>query len=87
MLHKHGERGLYEKAVGAGMAEAATNSNYDVEILHLSESFLTLYRRTGNEDYAAVSRVLRRAAHAVYRQLVKKGAKNNDPRFLTLVKC
>lgn len=78
---------MYEKAVGAGMMEAATNKNYDVEILDLSKSFWQLYCRTGNEDYATVSRVFRRAAHAIYRQLVKKGQKISDPRFLTLVKC
>jgi hypothetical protein len=87
LLRKHGELGLYEKSVGAGMMEAATNKNYDVEILNLSKSFWQLYCRTGNEDYASVSRVLRRAAHAIYRQLVKQGEKNSDPRFLTLVKC
>jgi len=87
LLHRHGAQGLYEKAVGAGVMIAATNCNYDVEILDLSRSFFELYRRTGNEDYATVSRILRRAAHAVYRQLVRSGKKNSDPRFLTLVKC
>lgn len=85
LLHQFGEQGLYEKAVGIGMLQAATKPDYDIEILNLSESFLALYRRTGNEDYAGISRVLRRVAHALFRQLVKHEMKNLDPRFLKLV--
>jgi len=85
LLRKFGEQGLYKKAVGVGMMQAAINHNYDIEILNLSNSFLTLFRRTGNEDYATISRVLRRTAHTLHRQLLRQKKKNTDPRFLTLI--
>lgn len=86
LLHQFGEQGLYEKTCGAGMLNSAASPDADIEMLNLSESFFQLYRKTGNEDYATVSRVLRRAAHRVMRELVKqRKEKVPDPRFLIQV--
>lgn len=85
LLNQFGEQGLYEKAVGKAMCQAAINVDYDVYVLNLSDSFLALSRRTGNKDYAVISRVLRRTAHAVYRQLIKRNLKKINTRFLNLI--
>ncbi len=88
MLHKLGERGLYERAVGAGMLQSSKTKHPEVSMLDLSEAFFALYRRTGDDDYATVSRVLRKAAHTVYRELMRQENATPKPihakRFLTL---
>ena len=86
LLQTLGEVGLYQKAVGMGMTKAATNLACDKEILDAAESFLLLYRRTGNDDFATISKVLRRTAHSIMRELVKQTGKTPDSRFLILVK-
>lgn len=83
ILHKFGERGLYEKAFGAGMINSAAEKDADIIILNLSESFFRLHRRTGNDDYAVIGKALRRAAHRVMRELIKqRSEKIPDARFL-----
>lgn len=86
LLHQFGEQGLYEKICGVGILSAATNTNADIELLNLAEAFFTLFRQTGNDDYAAISRALRRSAHRIMRELMKqKEGKMPDSRFLIRV--
>jgi len=87
MLHSYGEGGFYQRAIGAGMMKSANSSNPEVRMLDISEAFMALYRTTGNNDYFTISKSLRRAAHVVYRQLLKhnKDKKSNVKRFITTV--
>lgn len=88
LLNRLGEQGLYERSVGAGMIQSTKIKHPEVTILNLSESFYSLYRSTGDESYAVISKVLRKAAHTIHRQLKKQGADPLDyqesKRFLTL---
>lgn len=87
ILDTYGEEGLFQRCVGAGMLHSATVGDVDIEMLDLAESFLALYRRTGEEKFALISKIQKRAAHVVYRQLLRihKDKKPNYKRFLNLV--
>lgn len=86
LLHKSGEEKFYAAAVGVGMKESARCPNPEVQILDESDAMLYLYRRTGKEEYLRISKLLRKAAHVVYRQLLSQNAdkKPNPKRFLTV---
>ncbi len=86
LLNKYGEDGLYERAIAAGIIRAADLKTPETEMLDLADAFVSLYRRTGNENFATISQIMRRAAHVVYRQLNKnrKDKKfRRDNRLLT----
>lgn len=86
LLHASGEEKLYTAAVGVGMKASAHCSNPEVQILDESDAMLSLYRRTGKEEYFIISKILRKAAHVVYRQLLAQDSdkKPNPKRFLTV---
>lgn len=83
-LTKYGEDGLYKKTVGAGFLMLLKVANPDVEIMDYSDAFFALYRRTGDESFFQIGRVLRRASHTIYRELMRqnKEKKPNFDRFL-----
>lgn len=87
ILKKHGEEGLYRRAIGAGFLRLTKTDSPDLEILDYSDAFFALYRRTGEEDYFSIGKVLRRSAHAVYRELMRqnKDKKPNYQRFLNVI--
>lgn len=80
MLKKYGEEGLYRRTIGAGFLRLAKIEDPDVEIMDYSDSFFALYRRTGEEEYFSIGKALRRAAHAIYRELMRQN-KNKKPDF------
>jgi len=86
ILKRGGEEGLYKQAVAACLLSTSKRKIPEVEVLDLSEAFLSLYRRTGNDDFLAICRALRRAAHTVYRKSKKKSnnRENYSSRFLTV---
>lgn len=86
LLRDFGAEEFYQRAVGEAMIRAADDTESDSQIMDLADSFFYLYRRTGNEEYACISRVLRRVAHTVSRQLIKQYDKKPDSRFLVAVK-
>lgn len=60
------------------------DSKYPLEMLEVSQGFFSLYRTSGNNDYFELGKVLRRAAHTLYRRnLIKNKIINN--KFLNLV--
>lgn len=87
MLRQLGENGLFRRAVGTGLIDSGDVSEPDLEILNLAEAFFALHRRTGNENYFIIAKVLRRAAHVVYRELMRqnKDKKPNFQRFLNVI--
>ena len=86
LLHKSGEEKMFQAAVGIGMKVSADIPNPEDGILDESDAMLTLYRRTGQEEYLTLSKLLRKAAHVVYRQLMIQNSnkKPNRKRFLTV---
>jgi hypothetical protein len=57
----------------------------ETEFLDYYEQFIILYRREGEEVYLDLARVFRRAAHKIYRVMLKKKMAEKNPRFLNLV--
>jgi hypothetical protein len=84
---KHGSEGFFKKVIGDAFLNLHNNSEPDLILLNYSEAFFVMYRRTGEDYYSDLGRILRRAAHKVYRELMKqnKNKKPNFNRFLTAV--
>jgi len=86
MLNHYGESGLYQRTVNQGIMRIAANvKSPDVELLDLSDEFFILYRRSGEEAFLTIGKVLRRSAHALYRQLLRTNNKRKNSRFLHIV--
>lgn len=86
ILSTYGEVGLFQRAVGDGIIKSASIKDIDIKMLNLSEAFLGLFRRTGDDNFASISRAIRRAAHAVNRQLMRQDAdRKHSKRFLYVV--
>jgi hypothetical protein len=82
-----GEGKFYGHVLGSG-ALARNHLEYpEIAMIDQSDGFFALYRATGNIIYFNIGRVLRRAAHKLYREGRKKNP--NYPvnkRFITIVK-
>lgn len=57
----------------------------EIEFLEHYNRFIILYRREGDEDYLRIARLLRRAAHKIYRIMLKKKMTKINLNFLNLV--
>ena len=87
MLSIHGEHGLYRKVIGHGIIRYASDIKApEVEILDLAEAFFSAYRRGEDEVFFIIGRVLRRAAHTLYRKLHKDTQTATNKRFLNVVR-
>jgi hypothetical protein len=56
-----------------------------LEYLEYHETFLILYRREGDDVYLQIARMLRKAAHKIYRIMLKKNMTVFNSKFLNLV--
>lgn len=86
ILKEKQELGFYKHIIAAGIKRTITSDNADVEVLDLSEQFFILNRKSPNEDYFIIGKILRKAAHTLYRNFNKidKNRPRND-KFLQLV--
>jgi hypothetical protein len=57
----------------------------NLEFLGYHDRFIILYRREGEEVYLRVARLFRKAAHKIYRVMLKKKMTETNPKFLNLV--
>lgn len=57
----------------------------ELEFMEYYNRFIILYRREGEEVYLDLARVFRRAAHKIYRAMLKKNMTERNPKFLNLV--
>jgi hypothetical protein len=56
-----------------------------LEYLDYCDRFLILHRREGDEIYLRIAKMLRRAAHRIYRVMLKKKMTPYSDKFLNLV--
>ena len=78
--------GFFKHIIAAGIKRTLTTDNADVEVLELSEQFFLLNRRTPNEDYFTIGKILRKAAHTLYRNFGKTDVNRpKNSKFLQLV--
>jgi len=57
----------------------------NVEFLNIHDKFIILYRREGDEVFLKIAKIFRKAAHKIYRVMLKKNIIVFDERFLNLV--
>lgn len=57
----------------------------NLELLDWHDQSIILYRREGEEVYLQVAKIFRRAAHKIYRIMLKKQMSERDPRFLNVI--
>lgn len=57
----------------------------DLEFLDYYNRFIILYRREGEEVYLRLARLFRKAAHKIYRIMLKKEMTAPNAKFLNLV--
>lgn len=57
----------------------------ELELLDYYDQFIILYRREGDQVYLGMASVLRRAAHKIYRIMLKKKMTSYNLKFLNLV--
>ena len=57
----------------------------ELEYLDCYEEFIILYRREGDDSYLQMARLFRKAAHRIYRIMLKKKMTSYNPKFLNLV--
>jgi hypothetical protein len=57
----------------------------DLQFLDCYEQFIILYRREGEEVYLELARLFRRAAHKIYRIMLKKKMTAPNSKFLQSV--
>jgi hypothetical protein len=94
LLKIHGENGLYALLIYSGAVynikkiHGNISENLsEVDLLNLSDNFFILFRKNGDNNYFLLGKVFRRAAHVLYRYLLKKDkSKNINPKFLNLIK-
>lgn len=60
-------------------------SQPNLELLEIHNQFIILYRREGEDIYLNIAKVFRKAAHKIYRVMLKKGLINKSDKFLNLV--
>ena len=58
----------------------------NIQYLIYHDYFMTLYRKEGEEIYIELAKIFRRAAHKIYRVMLKKQLTNHNVKFLNLVK-
>lgn len=57
----------------------------DIELLELYDKFLLFYRRENEEVYLEIAKLCRRAAHKVYRALLRQKLVEKNLKFLNLI--
>jgi hypothetical protein len=58
----------------------------EILFLDLYDQFLLLYRREGEETFLKIAKVFRRAAHKMYRVLLKQNLCQYNSKFLNIIK-
>ena len=89
----NGESKLYKNLLSQAVKEIVLlmdkNNNYKIypekRLLSMSDKFLAQYRINGDDAYLIISKIFRRAAHKIYRLLLKKHLITKNDSFLNLV--
>lgn len=83
-----GEDRFYKFLITFGLNKIAekSNSNPALELIEYYDMFIKLYRRENNKVHLELARQFRRAAHRIYRIMIKKSLMKTNKKFLNLVK-
>jgi hypothetical protein len=84
-LIRYGEDKLYEFLLKSGSLAKAHFEHPELMMIDQSLGFFSLFRKTGNQNYFTIGRVLRRVSHKIYRENKKAGLTPVNNKFLNLV--
>lgn len=82
LLKDVGEARFYDHVFKTGAAARKHFENPENMVLDQSDAFFALFRSTGNQNYFTIGRVLRRAAHKIFRDGQEDGKLKVNKRFL-----
>jgi hypothetical protein len=57
----------------------------EVDLLDCHDKFIILYRREGDETYLDIACCFRKAAHKIYRVMLKQNLATKNNRFLNII--
>ncbi|NJO18373.1 MAG: hypothetical protein HC877_22365 [Thioploca sp.] len=87
LLKQVGEEKFCSHIVDSGLIAKKEYENPEIIMLDQSEAFFALFRTTGNDIYFTIAKLLRKAAHKLYRILRKKDKNHpKNKRFIQIVK-
>lgn len=76
---------IFEMVTQLETPETKTDRYPDQKLLDMYEKFLVFYRRENEEVYLEIAILCRKAAHKVYRALLKQKIVEKNSRYLNLV--
>ena len=78
---------FYKFLIAQAVKKLSKEENYspELEYLNLHEQFLFLYRREKNEEMFKLSKLFRKAAHKIYRLMIKMGLIDKNLKFLNIM--
>ncbi len=86
LLKNKGNENFYRHIIAEGIKRTLHSNNVDVEVLELSKQFFALNRRIPTDDYFMIGKILRRAAHTLYRNFNRVDKKRQiNSEFIQLV--
>ena len=87
LLKNVGELKFYRRVLGSCIISAHENEHPEIMMLDQAEDFFALYRRTGNDNYFTIGKILRRASHTLYREFHRSTDEfPRNARFLNVIK-
>lgn len=69
----------------ANLKDHPKNMTPDLEYLECHNKFLALYRKENNPIFLDIAKVFRKAAHRIYREMLKKELTPRNSKFLKVV--
>jgi len=90
---KYGDLNLYEFLIVQSIERLdkikkeskISSSMPNIDLLLYHDQFMILYRREGNQAYLNIAKIFRRAAHTVYRFMLKNNLTPKNIKFLNIV--
>jgi hypothetical protein len=73
------------KKIMEAQKEKKENLTVNLELLDYYDQLIILYRREGDSNYLDLAKLIRKAAHKIYRVMLKQNLTNKNNRFLNLV--
>ncbi len=73
------------KKIVEAQKEKKENLTVNLELLEYHDQLIILYRREGDSNFLDLAKLFRKAAHKIYRIMLKKNLTNKNNKFLNLV--
>ena len=85
LLNEKGEDYFYRYVIGIAVISRTSITNVENSLLDTADGFFALSRQTGNINFFTIAKILRKAAHKLYRDSLRVPEAPKNKRFLQLV--